>query len=45
MIEGYLGTQSKVFKDFTRACVYTRDYRDLVDRQIPVESGQEGAEA
>lgn len=30
-IEGYLGTQSKVLKDFTRACVYTRDYRDLDD--------------
>ncbi|WP_246235558.1 putative phosphothreonine lyase domain-containing protein [Streptomyces boluensis] len=30
-IEGDLGTQSKVLKDFTRACVYTRDYRDLDD--------------
>lgn len=30
-IEGYLGTQCKVLKDFTRACVYTRDYRDLDD--------------
>ena len=30
-IEGYLGTQSKVLKDFTRACVYARDYRDLDD--------------
>lgn len=30
-IEGYLGTQSKVLKGFTRACVYTRDYRDLDD--------------
>ncbi|AEW98191.1 MULTISPECIES: putative phosphothreonine lyase domain-containing protein [Streptomycetaceae] len=30
-IDGYLGTQSKVLKDFTRACVYTRDYRDLDD--------------
>ncbi|MCX3061355.1 putative phosphothreonine lyase domain-containing protein [Streptomyces beihaiensis] len=32
-IEGYLGTQSKVLRDFTRACVYTRDYRDLDDLQ------------
>ncbi|MDQ1019995.1 putative phosphothreonine lyase domain-containing protein [Streptomyces afghaniensis] len=30
-IEGYLGTQSKVLKGFSRACVYTRDYRDLDD--------------
>ncbi|WP_331717939.1 DUF1917 domain-containing protein (plasmid) [Streptomyces zaomyceticus] len=30
-IEGYLGTQSKVLQDFTRACVYPRDYRDLDD--------------
>lgn len=30
-IEGCLGTQSKVLQDFTRACVYTRDYRDLAD--------------
>lgn len=30
-IEGYLGTESKVLKDFTRACVYTRDYRDIDD--------------
>ncbi|MFI5805003.1 putative phosphothreonine lyase domain-containg protein [Streptomyces sp. NPDC051561] len=30
-IEGYLGTGAKVLKDFTRACVYTRDYRDLND--------------
>lgn len=30
-IEGYLGTHSKVLRDFTRACVYTRDYRDLDD--------------
>lgn len=30
-IEGYLGTQAKVLKGFTRACVYTRDYRDLDD--------------
>jgi hypothetical protein len=30
-IEGYLGTEAKALKDFTRACVYTRDYRDLND--------------
>ncbi|MFI5924058.1 putative phosphothreonine lyase domain-containing protein [Streptomyces anulatus] len=30
-IEGYLGTQSKVLKGFTRACVYTRDCRDFDD--------------
>lgn len=41
-IEGCLGTQSKVLKDFSRARVYIRDYRDLVDRRIPVHSGQEG---
>lgn len=28
---GHLGTCSKVLKDFTRACVYTRDYRDVDD--------------
>lgn len=30
-IEGYLGTWSKILKDFTRACIYTRDYRDIDD--------------
>ncbi|MFD5356821.1 putative phosphothreonine lyase domain-containg protein [Streptomyces sp. NPDC058657] len=30
-IEGYLGIGSKVLKNFTLACVYTRDYRDLDD--------------
>lgn len=30
-IEGYLGIGAKVLKDFTRACVYTRDYRDIDD--------------
>jgi hypothetical protein len=30
-IEGYLGFGAKELKDFTRACVYTRDYRDLDD--------------
>lgn len=30
-IEGYLGTWSKILKDFTPACIYTRDYRDIDD--------------
>lgn len=30
-IEGDLGFHAKVLKDFTRACVYTRDYRDIDD--------------
>lgn len=30
-IEGCLGIGAKVLRDFTRACVYTRDYRDLQD--------------
>jgi hypothetical protein len=30
-IEGYFGTQSKVLRDFTRACVYTRDYCGVDD--------------
>lgn len=30
-IEGDLGVAAKVLTDFSRACVYTRDYRDMDD--------------
>ncbi|WP_274919635.1 putative phosphothreonine lyase domain-containing protein [Streptomyces sp. WZ-12] len=43
-IEGDLGIGAKVLKDHSRACVYTRDYRDLDDlRRILTELRDIGA--